>query len=226
MNAPSAGPSSGSTACSGCGISPRTLPSRLHTPATSWTEPFGLSLVAQDDLVQIRQLGVELLVGVPAALAVLHGDRQHLPLDAASRELRVRTLDAHAHVTTNELERPVRAEHAREHPGLAEDLEAVADPEHGAAVGGERDRRRPSRARSARSRRSGGSRRTRTRRAGRRLSRRGAPRRGARPRRGRRPTRRAPSAASRSSFDPGNVRTPILGLRSLTPRSARSRSSR
>ena len=39
---PSVEPSSGSTACSGCGINPATLPARLVTQAMSPTEPLGL----------------------------------------------------------------------------------------------------------------------------------------------------------------------------------------
>jgi len=35
-------PSSGSTACSGCGIRPKTFPRSLTTPAIAPTEPFGL----------------------------------------------------------------------------------------------------------------------------------------------------------------------------------------
>ena len=38
---PSSEPVSGSTACSGCGIRPSTLPASLATPAMSRTEPFG-----------------------------------------------------------------------------------------------------------------------------------------------------------------------------------------
>ena len=38
---PSSEPVSGSTACSGCGISPTTLPAALETPAMSRAEPFG-----------------------------------------------------------------------------------------------------------------------------------------------------------------------------------------
>src|SRR6185312_5295859 len=43
INAPSVEPepTSGSTACSGCGIIPKTLPCSLHTPAIEATEPFG-----------------------------------------------------------------------------------------------------------------------------------------------------------------------------------------
>jgi hypothetical protein len=40
---PPTAPSTGSIACSGCGINPSTFPSRLQTAATSPSEPFGLS---------------------------------------------------------------------------------------------------------------------------------------------------------------------------------------
>ena len=36
------GPKPGSTACSGCGIRPTTLPRSFRRPAMSFTEPFGL----------------------------------------------------------------------------------------------------------------------------------------------------------------------------------------
>ena len=43
ISAPSVDPRSGSTACSGWGISPKTLPSAFTTPATSATAPLGLA---------------------------------------------------------------------------------------------------------------------------------------------------------------------------------------
>ena len=43
---------------------------------------------------------------------------------------RRRALDAERRVSADELELLVREEHSREEPGLAEDLEPVADPEH------------------------------------------------------------------------------------------------
>ena len=153
---------------------------------------------------------------------MLHRDHEPLPLAAARRERRVGALDAQRDVAADERERRVRPQHARQQPGLAEDLEAVADPEHEAAVGGERANRGHHRARSARSRRSAGSRRTRSRPAGRpRPSPRAAP-----PPRARRatPRRRAPSAprrASRSSFEPGktgSTATRGLSLRAPRPR--------
>jgi hypothetical protein len=105
---------------------PSTLPSGLQTPA----------------LVEVGELGEQPLVGVPAALAVLHGDDELLSRLAARGEGRLRPLDADAYVPAHERERRVPAQHARQQAGLAEDLEAVADAEHGAAAGGEvRDRR-------------------------------------------------------------------------------------
>jgi hypothetical protein len=66
---------------------------------------------------------------VVVAFPVLHGDDQLLPELAPRRERCVGPLDPDRHVRTDELERRVCPEHARKKPGLAEDLEAVADPE-------------------------------------------------------------------------------------------------
>ena len=93
--------------------------------------------VTQEDLVEVEQLRVELVVRVPAPFSVLDGDRQGLALHAPRSEGRVCPLDAHAHVATNERERHVRAQRAGEDTRLAEDLEAVADPEHWPALGRE-----------------------------------------------------------------------------------------
>ena len=90
--------------------------------------------VAEDDLVPRLQLSVEVLVGEPAALSVLHGDDQLPAFRAPRSERRVAPLDAHANVAADELERRVPAQHSREQPGLAEDLEAVADAEHESAL--------------------------------------------------------------------------------------------
>ena len=135
-SAPSPEPSSGSTACSGCGISPSTFPASLQTPATSPHRAVRVLRVAEDDLAGRLELGEQLRRRRTSTLAVLHGDRQLLPQLAARRERRLRPLDAHADVPAHERERRVRAQHARQQAGLAEDLEAVADPEH-------RARRRP-----------------------------------------------------------------------------------
>src|SRR5581483_10260745 len=75
------------------------------------------------------------------AFAVLDGNRQQLAGLAPGRERGGDSLHAERDVTTDERERRVRSEHAGQQAGLAEDLKAVADPEHRSAVGGElRDR--------------------------------------------------------------------------------------
>src|SRR4029079_4357450 len=97
--------------------------------------------VAQHQLTRGVELLVQILVRVPAALAVLHRNGQLLSLLAPRRERRVRLLDAEPHVAADELELAVGPEHAGEEACLAEDLEAVADPEHRPAVGCERAHR-------------------------------------------------------------------------------------
>ena len=89
--------------------------------------------IAQDELARRLQLAVELVVGIPVSLPVLHRDGQLLPELAAAGEQRVRALDTQADVAADELEIAVPAQHAGQHPGLAEDLETVADAEHGTA---------------------------------------------------------------------------------------------
>ena len=67
------------------------------------------------------------------------GDRHadHLPGIVAAGERRIRTLDPQMHVMADELQSRIAHEHAGQQAGLAEDLEAVADPEHQAAAGRE-----------------------------------------------------------------------------------------
>jgi hypothetical protein len=110
---PPVGPSSGSTACSGWGINPRTLPSPVGDPRS------------------------EHVVGRPTSLAVLHGDRQPLTHGATGCEGRRGRLDGDGHVGADELELAVGAQHAGQEPRLAEDLEPVADAEHGPSLRGE-----------------------------------------------------------------------------------------
>jgi len=72
---------------------------------------------------------------------VLDRDGQLLAGLAAGEERDAGALDAERDVLADERERLVRAQRPRKQAGLAEHLEAVADPQHGAAVGREiRDR--------------------------------------------------------------------------------------
>ena len=84
-SAPSPEPSSGSTACSGCGIRPRTLPRLVAHAGDVADRAVAVLRVAQDDLARRLELAVQLVVGVPAALAVLDRDRQLLARLAAAR---------------------------------------------------------------------------------------------------------------------------------------------
>ena len=136
ISAPSVEPSSGSTACSGCGISPNTLPCSLDDARDVADRAVRVLArrVAEHDLpVRLEALD-ELVVGEPAAVAVLDGDRQRVALGAARGERRVRALDGQRDVAADERERRVRAQRARQQAGLGQDLEAVADPEHEPAV--------------------------------------------------------------------------------------------
>ena len=132
-------PVSGSTACSGCGIRPTTLPAALETPAMSRAEPFGFSpgRVAERDLAGGLEL-VEHRVGrVVAAGRVLDGDRERLAGRALARPRRVGARHRHADLPAEEAQARVRQQRAGQQPRLAQDLEAVADAEHRAARAGE-----------------------------------------------------------------------------------------
>ena len=95
ISAPSVEPSSGSTACSGCGIRPNTFPSALQHARDVGDGPVRVRArpVAEHDLPGRLELGKELRVGEPAAVAVLHRDRQLVPRLAARREREVVPLD-------------------------------------------------------------------------------------------------------------------------------------
>ena len=68
---------------------------------------------------------------------MLDGDDKTIAGGEGCGERRVRRLDGHGHVGADELQLPVRPQHAGEEARLAEDLEPVADPEHRRTVGGE-----------------------------------------------------------------------------------------
>src|SRR6266545_4475787 len=78
------------------------------------------------------------LVGDVVALTMRDRHADYLTRIVAARERRVGALDPQADLATDELERGIAHEHARQQPGLAEDLEAIADAEHEAATLGMR----------------------------------------------------------------------------------------
>ena len=131
------GPVSASTACSGCGMMPTTLPASFVIAAMSRCEPFGLP---RDVAGDHPALGLELvegaLVGHEAALAVLHRDQDLLALGELVRPRGRRRLDAQELVAVAEVQVLVAGERAGQQVGLAEDLEAVADAEHRQAAPG------------------------------------------------------------------------------------------
>jgi hypothetical protein len=97
--------------------------------------------VAEHDLVGID-------VAEEAAGHVLGRDRQALARVAGRRERRVGALHRDVDLAADEPQADVRQQRAGQQAGLAEDLEAVADAEHRAAVARERhdrlhDRREP-----------------------------------------------------------------------------------
>ena len=168
-SAPSPEPSSGSTACSGCGMRPMTFAVLVHDAGDVGHGAVRVLAVgvAEHDLAVRVELGEELGRRVPAAVAVLDRDRERLARLAAARERRVRPLDP-------DIRRRGRRRRAT---GSGAGRRAGARPRRGsgsrcrsrARARPRRRRRRPraSPARSGRSRPRAGSRRTRTRPGGR-----------------------------------------------------------
>src|SRR6185369_9376551 len=84
--------------------------------------------VAEHDPPLALERRERVLVRDVAALAVLDREREDLPRLAEMGERRVDRLDPHRDRFADEAERPVPDERARQETGLAEYLEAVADP--------------------------------------------------------------------------------------------------
>src|SRR5262245_53632190 len=93
------------------------------------------------------------MIGDVIALAVRDRHADHLSRVIAPRERRIGALDAQIDVATYEFERRVAHQHARQKSGFAQDLEAVAYPEHEPAARSmsahRRHDRRPRRNRAA-----------------------------------------------------------------------------
>ena len=73
-------------------------------------------------------------IGRVVALAVRDADVDHLALPVAAREGRVVALDPQGLAVADEVQVGVAHQDARQQPGFAQDLEAVADAEHEAAA--------------------------------------------------------------------------------------------
>ena len=137
---PSVPPWAGSTIRSGCGIMPSTLPASLRMPAMLARRAVDLAGIAEGDpafaLEPVERLGVGLVI------AVMMGDRDDdlLARLVAGGEGRLAVLDRQRHVAADEADAGVAHQRAGQQPRLGQDLEAVADAEHGDAA----LRRRPS----------------------------------------------------------------------------------
>src|SRR5438270_6062028 len=101
----------------------------------------GVLDVAQDDAVVGAEFGQGALRARVVALEVVDGQLQHLTGRRPRREHRPRAVDPHLDVAAQELQGPVLLQGAGQEAGLGEDLEAVADAEHGPALAGERGHR-------------------------------------------------------------------------------------
>ena len=134
------GPVRSSTACSGCGMSPTTLPRSLVIPAMSRSEPLGLTLdVAEHDLSLTLEPVEGVVVSDEATLAVLERDDDLVAGRHARGPRRRRVLDLERLVAADERAVVVADESAGQQVRLAQDLEAVADAQHRHAALGRRD---------------------------------------------------------------------------------------
>jgi hypothetical protein len=93
--------------------------------------------VAQQDLIAGRQLVKQRRRRVVATGHVLDGDRQPLAGLARVRKRGVRADDVEVDLAKDEAQARVGQQRPRQEAGLAEDLKAVADPQHQPAGGGE-----------------------------------------------------------------------------------------
>ena len=117
---------------------PMTLRRSLTTPATSLDRAVRVPVrVAEHDLAARSTSSSSSPSANQAPSPCLIGIVSTSPVGSRGRERRVGLLDADVDVGAHELERRVPAQHAGEQPGLAQHLEAVADPEHRPARLGE-----------------------------------------------------------------------------------------
>ena len=137
---PSIEPCSGCVASSGCGIRPSTVLVSLKMPAMLRAEPLGLCClveravrpaIAEGDAAFAFEPVQRLVIGEVIAVVMRDRHRDHLARLIARGEDGLAVLDAQIHVLAVEFERLVAQQRARQQPRLGQDLEAVADAEHG-----------------------------------------------------------------------------------------------
>src|SRR5579884_2603148 len=92
--------------------------------------PVARLAVAHDNLTIRFELSHDLRRRIPPSVTVLDGNDDALAHRAARRERDVVSLDDERDVAAHEAQRFVLEERPGQEAGLAEDLEAVADPEH------------------------------------------------------------------------------------------------
>ncbi len=107
------------------------------TPAMSRREPLGLtSEVAGDHTALTLELIEGAVIGDIPTLAVLQGDDDLLTLGVGGGPYRVGVVDAQPLVTADEVQVVVAGQGTGQQPGLAQDLESVADAQHRQAGAG------------------------------------------------------------------------------------------
>ena len=143
---PSVPPSSGSLERSGCGIIPSTFRPGLQIPAMLSSDPLGLAsarnlagrgTVSKHNLLVAVQLGESCFVAEIVAFHVADGDGQHFALMAGAGKRSFRVLDPYLDRFADVLQPDIAHQGSGQQAGLAQNLEAIANPQHQSAAGGE-----------------------------------------------------------------------------------------
>src|SRR5215831_9886644 len=121
----------------GVGHHPQHVPRGVHDAGDVRTAPVGISDVAKNHLALALEPPQALVVDEVVSVPVGDGDLERLARRESLREARARLLGAEDDVLADVLTICVLEEHAREQPCLGENLEAVAQPDHRAALLGE-----------------------------------------------------------------------------------------
>ena len=130
-----------SSARSGCGIMPSTLPASLRMPAMPRAEPLTSSAIAEGHAALAFEPVERRCVGLVIAVVVRDRDEDVLARIILRGEQALAVLDLQRHRPADEVEAGVAHQRARQKPRLGQHLEAVADAQHGHAA--RRPRRTP-----------------------------------------------------------------------------------